>query len=68
MTQHDWNLMTDPLQVELRQTLSGEEVADAMQKEIQSLHDGIAKIRQLLLIQGLGVTDLFHAMTRETAF
>lgn len=68
MTQRDWNLMADPLQVELRQTLSGEEVADAMQKEIQSLHDGIARIRQLLLIQGLGVTDLFHAMKRETAF
>ena len=68
MTQRDWNLMADPQQVELRRTLASEEVADAMQKEIRNLHDGIAKIRQLLLIQGLGVTDIFHAMKHETAF
>lgn len=68
MTQRDWNLMADPQQVELRRTLASEEIAEAMQAEIQILHDGIAKIRQLLLIQGLGVTDIFHAMKHETAF
>lgn len=68
MTQRDWNLMADPQQVELRRTLVSEEIAEAMQAEIQILHDGIAKIRQLLLIQGLGVTDIFHAMKHDTAF
>lgn len=68
MTQRDWTLMADPQQAELRWSLASGEIAEAMQAEIRVLHDGIAKIRQLLLIQGLGVTDIFHAMKHETAF
>lgn len=68
MSQFNRGELSDPQKAGLRRGLAHGEIAEAMQLEIEVMHSAIAKIRQLLLIQGLCVTDVFHELKRETSF
>lgn len=68
MSQFDREELSNPQKTELRRGLTNGAIAKAMQTEIDVMRSAIAKIRQLLLIQGLCVTDVFHELKRETSF
>lgn len=68
MSQFDREELSDPQKTELRRGLTNDAIAKAMQAEIEVMRSAIATIRQLLLIQGLCVTDVFHELRRETSF
>ena len=64
----DWKLMTDTKQTESRRGLTKEQVLKAVCSELKTMYSSIARIRRIVFVYGLSVTDFYHDMKRETAF